>query len=281
MSVQVAARGGGANPRPLGVALHSSQPPLTATRTSDRQEPATRGRRRRCFVGSARHGDLELLIALLCARDLGTTPGLLFCVRASRGAPVLMARTATHRRRVSCCTVRVKTASLVSPEATNEPRPTPASRATRSAWGRTVARGGACPARAARAARLPCGARGADAPHRASHVNKADRCLPASQYRYPRSLCCSRSVTRDCWRGGGAPSRFDYSAPPSRVPHRPPPARLIVAPTAPPPPRCAIGRARAARIRRHAATAGDGPSSLHGPRRDEGARRLGPFAGAA
>src|SRR5439155_9171585 len=51
--------------------------------------------------------------------------------------------------------------------------------------------------------------------------------------------------------------------------------RLIGAPTAPPPPRCAIRpRARAARLspaRRQ--QAGDGPSSLHVPR---SARRMGP-----
>src|SRR5206468_3150698 len=54
--------------------------------------------------------------------------------------------------------------------------------------------------------------------------------------------------------------------------------RLIGPPTAPPPPRCAIRpRVRAARnspARRE--QAGDGPSSLHVPRRDEGARRMGP-----
>src|SRR5207247_8743363 len=56
------------------------------------------------------------------------------------------------------------------------------------------------------------------------------------------------------------------------------PRRLTGAPTAPPPPRCAIGpRACAARLspaRRE--QAGDGLSSLHVPRRDEGARRRGP-----
>src|SRR5207247_9218836 len=53
--------------------------------------------------------------------------------------------------------------------------------------------------------------------------------------------------------------------------------RLIGAPTAPPPPRCAIRpHARAARLspaRRE--QAGGGLSSLHVPRRDEGARRNG------
>src|SRR6266581_5604219 len=53
---------------------------------------------------------------------------------------------------------------------------------------------------------------------------------------------------------------------------------LIGAPRAPPPPRCAIRpRARAARLspaRRE--QAGDGLSSLHVPRRDEGARRMRP-----
>src|SRR5439155_15507610 len=56
------------------------------------------------------------------------------------------------------------------------------------------------------------------------------------------------------------------------------PRRLIGAPTAPPPPRCAIrAPARATRLspaRRE--QAGDGLSWLHVPRRDEGARRMAP-----
>src|SRR6059036_1035906 len=79
-------------------------------------------------------------------------------------------------------------------------------------------------------------------------------------------------VTRDGGAGRrGRRLRFD-SAPPSRVPpfgRRP--RSLIGAPTAPPPPRCAIRRrARAARLspaRRE--QAGDGLSSLHVPPRDE------------
>src|SRR5437879_7412306 len=78
-------------------------------------------------------------------------------------------------------------------------------------------------------------------------------------------------------RGGGAPSplRFGAAEPGASIGRRP--RRLIGAPTAPPPPRCAIRRrARAARLspaRRE--QAGDGLSSLHVPRRDEGARPTG------
>jgi len=75
------------------------------------------------------------------------------------------------------------------------------------------------------------------------------------------------TVTRDGGAGRrGRRLRFD-SAPPSRVPpfgRRP--RRLIGAPTAPPPPRCAIRRRE---------QAGDGLSSLHVPRRDEGTRQNG------
>src|SRR5204862_3608843 len=76
--------------------------------------------------------------------------------------------------------------------------------------------------------------------------------------------------------GAPSPLRFGAAEPGASIGRRP--RRLIGAPTAPPPPRCAIRpRARAARLspaRRE--QAGDGLSSLHVPRRDEGARRMGP-----
>src|SRR5437762_7889538 len=80
-----------------------------------------------------------------------------------------------------------------------------------------------------------------------------------------------RSVTRDGGAGRrGCRLRLD-SAPPSRVPRSAAAGGASGAPTAPPPPRCAIRpRARAARLspaRRE--QAGDGLSSLHVPRRDE------------
>src|SRR5204862_4208502 len=76
--------------------------------------------------------------------------------------------------------------------------------------------------------------------------------------------------------GAPSPLRFGAAEPGASIGRRP--RRLIGAPTAPPPPRCALRpRARAARLspaRRE--QAGDGLSSFHVPRRDEGARRRGP-----
>src|SRR5437870_3968859 len=90
----------------------------------------------------------------------------------------------------------------------------------------------------------------------------------ASQERNPRRRCGEA--------GAPSPLRFGAAEPGASIGRRP--RRLIGAPTAPPPPRCAIRpRARAARLspaRRE--QAGDSPSSLHVPRRDEGARRMGP-----
>jgi len=54
---------------------------------------------RRCFVGAARHGDRELIIALLGARDLWSDARRLFAYGFGEAPPVMMARTATHRRR--------------------------------------------------------------------------------------------------------------------------------------------------------------------------------------
>src|SRR5204862_4090997 len=87
----------------------------------------------------------------------------------------------------------------------------------------------------------------------------------------------ARSVTRDggAGRRGRSPLRFGAAEWGASIGRRA--RRLIGAPTAPPPPRCAIRPyARAARLspaRRE--QAGGGLSSLHVPRRDEGARRNG------
>src|SRR5213596_2158519 len=90
----------------------------------------------------------------------------------------------------------------------------------------------------------------------------------ATQERDPRRRCGEA--------GAPSPLRFGAAEPGSSIGRRP--RRLIGAPTAPPPPRCAIRpRARAARnspARRE--QTGERPSSLHVPRRDEGARRMGP-----
>ena len=54
---------------------------------------------RRCFVGAARHGDRELIVALLGARDLWSDARRLFAYGFGEAPPVMMARGATHRRR--------------------------------------------------------------------------------------------------------------------------------------------------------------------------------------
>src|SRR5438128_11860168 len=54
---------------------------------------------RRCFVGAASHGDRELIIALLGARDLSSDARRLFAYGFGEAPPVMMARAATHRRR--------------------------------------------------------------------------------------------------------------------------------------------------------------------------------------
>src|SRR5437773_10530780 len=75
--------------------------------------------------------------------------------------------------------------------------------------------------------------------------------------------------TRRCGEAGApSPLRFGAAEWGASIGRRG--RRLIGAPTAPPPPRCAIPRARAARLspaRRE--QAGDGLSSLHVPPRDE------------
>ncbi|TMB46682.1 MAG: D-alanyl-D-alanine carboxypeptidase [Deltaproteobacteria bacterium] len=54
---------------------------------------------RRCFVGAASHGDRELIIAVLGARDLWSDARRLFAYGFGEAPPVMMARGATHRRR--------------------------------------------------------------------------------------------------------------------------------------------------------------------------------------
>src|SRR3989442_5125784 len=54
---------------------------------------------RRCFVGAASHGDRELIIALLGARDLWSDARRLFAYGFGEAPPVMMARAATHRHR--------------------------------------------------------------------------------------------------------------------------------------------------------------------------------------
>src|SRR6266705_98023 len=86
--------------------------------------------------------------------------------------------------------------------------------------------------------------------------------LPTYQERDPRRRCGEA--------GAPSPLRFGAAEPGASIGRRP--RRLIGAATAPPPPRCAIRPPRVRHLfRRH-----DGLSSLHLPRRDEGARRVGP-----
>src|SRR2546428_342512 len=54
---------------------------------------------RRCFVGAASHGDRELVIALLGARDLWSDARRLFAYGFGEAPPAGMARAATRRRR--------------------------------------------------------------------------------------------------------------------------------------------------------------------------------------
>src|SRR5207245_6476840 len=54
---------------------------------------------RRCFVGAASHGDRELVIALLGARDLWSDARRLFAYGFGEAPPVMMARAATRHRR--------------------------------------------------------------------------------------------------------------------------------------------------------------------------------------
>jgi len=54
---------------------------------------------RRCFVGAASHGDRELIIALLGARDLWSDARRLFAYGFGEAPPVVMARAARHRHR--------------------------------------------------------------------------------------------------------------------------------------------------------------------------------------
>jgi D-alanyl-D-alanine carboxypeptidase (penicillin-binding protein 5/6) len=71
---------------------------------------------RRCFVGAASHGDRELIIALLGARDLWSDARRLFAFGFGEAPPVLMARGATHRHRG-----RVRQVAAVRPVAAARP----------------------------------------------------------------------------------------------------------------------------------------------------------------
>src|SRR5207244_13222488 len=91
----------------------------------------------------------------------------------------------------------------------------------------------------------------------------------ASRTRWARSLRPSVPRRRCGEAGAPSPLRFGAAEWSASIGRRA--RRLIGAPTAPPPPRCAIRpRARAARRSpAHREQAGDGLSSLHVPRHDE------------
>ena len=81
------------------VALHSHNRLLTGNAYQVIGKTGYTRPARRCFVGAARHGDRELIIALLGARDLWSDARRLFAYGFGEAPPVMMARTATHRRR--------------------------------------------------------------------------------------------------------------------------------------------------------------------------------------
>jgi len=67
---------------------------------------------RRCFVGAANHGDRELIIALLGARDLWGDARRLLAHGFGEAPPVLMARTGTHHRHTAARHAVAKRAAL-------------------------------------------------------------------------------------------------------------------------------------------------------------------------
>jgi len=81
------------------VALHSHNRLLTGNAYQVIGKTGYTRPARRCFVGAARHGDRELIIALLGARDLWSDARRLFAYGFGEAPPVMMARAATHRRR--------------------------------------------------------------------------------------------------------------------------------------------------------------------------------------
>ncbi len=81
------------------VALHSHNRLLTGNAYQVIGKTGYTRPARRCFVGAASHGDRELIIALLGARDLWTDARRLFAYGFGEAPPVTMARAATHRRR--------------------------------------------------------------------------------------------------------------------------------------------------------------------------------------
>ncbi len=81
------------------VALHSHNRLLTGNAYQVIGKTGYTRPARRCFVGAASHGDRELIIALLGARDLWTDARRLFAYGFGEAPPVTMARAATHPRR--------------------------------------------------------------------------------------------------------------------------------------------------------------------------------------
>jgi D-alanyl-D-alanine carboxypeptidase (penicillin-binding protein 5/6) len=81
------------------VALHSHNRLLTGAAYQAIGKTGYTRPARRCFVGAARHGDRELVIALLGARDLWSDARRLFAYGFGEAPPVMMARASTHRRR--------------------------------------------------------------------------------------------------------------------------------------------------------------------------------------
>src|SRR5207253_2683424 len=81
------------------VALHSHNRLLTGNIYQAIGKTGYTRPARRCFVGAATHGDRELVIALLGARDLWSDARRLFAYGFGEAPPVMMARAATRHRR--------------------------------------------------------------------------------------------------------------------------------------------------------------------------------------
>src|SRR5437867_13005429 len=79
------------------VALHSHNRLLTGYPNQVIGKTGYTRPARRCFVGAASHGDRELIIALLGARDLWSDARRLFAYGFGEAPPVVMARAATRR----------------------------------------------------------------------------------------------------------------------------------------------------------------------------------------
>src|SRR5438034_3988783 len=81
------------------VALHSHNRLLTGNAYQVIGKTGYTRPARRCFAGAASHGDRELVIALLGARDLWSDARRLFAYGFGEAPPVVMARAARHRHR--------------------------------------------------------------------------------------------------------------------------------------------------------------------------------------